>query len=65
MKRFHQAKIGDLFSATSSKRHDGGCSDNSSSGDSVSVPDSVDSGDEFASGQTESVDPPRISDSQY
>ena len=47
VKRFHQTKIGDLFSATSSKRHDSGCSDRSSSADAVSVPDSVDSGGEF------------------
>ena len=31
----------------------------------MSVPDSVDSGGEFASGQLESVDSPRISDSEY
>ena len=65
MKCFHEMKIGDLFSATSSKRHDSGCSENSSSAGAVSVPDSVDSGGEFASGQPESVDSPRISDSQY
>ena len=64
-KPFDETKIRDLFSATSSKRHDSGCSDNSSSADAVLVPDSVDSGSKVASGLPESVDSPRISDSQY